>query len=185
MIRESAEKAGTGIDYDQSGKEHFSVHWDNETFDEYAKFDFPYSSFNGYLRMVDSCNGLVLFSDDRVCGSKTMYLWNPSIRKFVTLPRPIVTYLSHGAYMYTIGFGFHANDYKVVRVVHLLPEEQGGGIKVPPEVEIYEHSTGSWRRISVGEFHGVVYECGPQAFLNGVSIGLELIGTKVKVKLVN
>ncbi|KAM7497707.1 hypothetical protein LguiA_022121 [Lonicera macranthoides] len=182
LIRESVEKARTGIDNVQSGKEYFSVHWDDETFDGYAKFDFPYSSFTGYLRIVGSCNGLVLFSDDRVCGTKTLYLWNPSIRKFVTLPRPIVTSSSHGAYMHTVGFGFHANDYKVVRVVHLLREEQGGRITVPPEVEIYELSTGSWRTISVGKFSCVILQCGPQAFLNGVVHWFGTIRNKGKRK---
>ncbi|KAM7503279.1 hypothetical protein LguiB_002183 [Lonicera macranthoides] len=160
LIRESVEKAG---------KEHYSAHWDNKvTFDEYAKFDFNYSSNSGYLRIVGSSNGLVLFSDDRVCGTRIMYLWNPSIRKSVILPQPTVSYMSHGAFMHALGFGFHANDYKIVRVVHLL-QVPGYSTNVPPPlVELYELSTGSWRRITAGEFPYVINECASQAFLNGV-----------------
>ncbi|XP_047309873.1 uncharacterized protein LOC124913325 [Impatiens glandulifera] len=44
-----------------------------------------------------------------------------------------------------LGFGFHRgnDDYKVVRIVYL---QGGNGFnKVPPEVELYEVKTGSWR----------------------------------------
>ncbi|KAM7503037.1 hypothetical protein LguiB_001941 [Lonicera macranthoides] len=162
MIRDSVEKTG----FDQFGKEHYSVYWDNQTFDEYAEFIFPYSSISGVLRIVGSCNGLVLFSDDKLGDTLFTFLWNPSIQKFITLPYPSINYISHGASIHSLGFGFDAatNDYKVVRVVHLLP---GLNIKVPPEVELYELSTGSWRRISAGDFPCVVKESTPQAFLNG------------------
>lgn len=141
------------------------MYWDNQTFDEYAKFIFPYSSISGVLRIVGSCNGLMLFSDDKFGDTLFMFLWNPSIRKFITLPYPSINYISHGASIHSLGFGFDAatKNYKVVRVVHLLP---GLSIKVPPEVEIYELSTGSWRRISAGDFPCVVKESIPQAFLN-------------------
>ncbi|KAM7490662.1 hypothetical protein LguiA_033583 [Lonicera macranthoides] len=129
LIRESIEKAGK----DHPGKENYSVHWDNVALDEYAKFDFPYSSMTSRkLRIVGTCNGLV-----------TMYLWNPSIGKFVTVPGPDITFWSHGSYSNSYGFGFDTttDDYKVVRLVHL--ENDDDTSIVPPEVELYELSTGA------------------------------------------
>ncbi|KAM7502735.1 hypothetical protein LguiB_001639 [Lonicera macranthoides] len=158
LIRESVEK---------SRKEKYSVHWDNDAFDEYAKFSFPYSSMlTGELRIVGTCNGLVCLSDDRFGFVRTMYLWNPSIRKFVTLPNPDITYMSHGVYSNSFGFGFDAatNDYKIVRIVYI----EKGVFSDRLEVELYELGTGSWRRITGGNFPYVILHCSPQAFLNAV-----------------
>ncbi|KAL7185300.1 hypothetical protein ACSBR2_027266 [Camellia fascicularis] len=45
-------------------KEHFSIHHDNPTLDDYAELDFPFHSVNWYFRIVGSCNGVVCLSDD-------------------------------------------------------------------------------------------------------------------------
>ncbi|KAM7493540.1 hypothetical protein LguiB_028149 [Lonicera macranthoides] len=91
----------------------------------------------------------------------TMYLWNPSIRKFVTVPGPDITFWSHGSYSNSYGFGFDTatDDYKVVRLVHL--ENDDDTSIVPPEVELYELSTGAWRRINYGNFPYYVIHCSP------------------------
>ncbi|XP_059653428.1 F-box/kelch-repeat protein At3g06240-like [Cornus florida] len=91
----------------------------------------------------------------------SLYLWNPSIRKFVVLPRPRITCSSHGFdYYRVLGFGFDSttNDYKVVRIVYI-----SGGT----EVDIYSLKEGDWRRISVS---GPVprIDCDPShAYVNG------------------
>ncbi|KAM7503250.1 hypothetical protein LguiB_002154 [Lonicera macranthoides] len=145
----------------------YSVHRDNETFDKLSTLEFP---LPGFFRIIGSCNGLICLSNDEVVAvdhMRTTILWNPSIRKYATLPRPSVTFDSHGHYQHTLGFGFHSatNDYKVVRVVHLMTHIE----TLPgPKVELYELSTGCWRRINVGDFKYIVNEGDPQAFLNGV-----------------
>ena len=64
----------------------------------------------------------------------------------------LVVYMSHVAfYQHSNGFCYlpTTNDYKILRLVYLdLPQ----GKKVPPEVEIYELRTGSWRNANVGDF---------------------------------
>ncbi|CAL5342828.1 unnamed protein product [Camellia sinensis] len=87
-------------------KEHFSIHHDNPTLDDYAKLDFPFHSVNCYFRIVGSCNGVVCLSDDHMCYVHTIILWNPSIRKSFNLPRPSVVFQTHGPFVHSIGFGF-------------------------------------------------------------------------------
>ncbi|CAB4299585.1 unnamed protein product [Prunus armeniaca] len=70
-----------------------------------------------------------------------MEVWNPAIKKSVTLPKPGITYQTHGRYDASIGFGFDAttNDYKVVRVVTLLDEDE-----TPTLAEVYSLATDTW-----------------------------------------
>ncbi|KAM7503030.1 hypothetical protein LguiB_001934 [Lonicera macranthoides] len=148
-------------------KEHFSVHFDNQTFCEITKLDCPFtSSANGYFRIIGTFNGLICLSDDEGCYMDKIILWNPSLKKYVILPKPTVIFKTHGHYQHSIGFGYlpATNDYKIVRVVYLrLPDSD----KVPPEVEIYELSTDSWRNVNAGDFSCVIRERASQAFLNG------------------
>lgn len=46
-------------------------------------------------------------------------LYGTLVIKRVTIPRPIVNFISHGPFMHSYGFGFNSmtNDYKLVRVV--------------------------------------------------------------------
>lgn len=88
------------------GIDHYSVYRDNETFDKLATFHVPFNCIDGCFRVICNFNGLIFFSDDEFGHKQTMYLWNPSIRKFVTIPRPRVTFDSHGLFDHAIGFGF-------------------------------------------------------------------------------
>lgn len=92
-------------------KEHFSIHHDNPTVDDYAELDFPFHSVNWYFRIVGSCNGVVCLSDDDRCYVHTIILWNPSIRKSFNLPRPSVVFQTHGPFMHSIGFGFDSINH--------------------------------------------------------------------------
>ncbi|KAM7503289.1 hypothetical protein LguiB_002193 [Lonicera macranthoides] len=143
-----------------TGKYQYSVHLDNDTFDKLETFEFP---LPGCFRIFGSCNGLICLSSD-----DCMILWNPCIRKYVTLPTPIVTYESHGLFQQSIGFGYNSasNDYRVVRVVYLRPD----GFTVLPgaKVELYELSTGCWRNINAGDLSYIVNERDPQALFHGV-----------------
>ncbi|KAM7497687.1 hypothetical protein LguiA_022101 [Lonicera macranthoides] len=149
------------------GIDHYSVYRDNDTFDKLADLDVPFSCIDGCFRVIGCSNGLIFFSDDEFGYKQTMYLWNPSIRKFVTVPRPRVTFDSKRSFDHAVGFGFDAaaNDYKIVRLVYV----KSNNIKVPPpEVELFELSTGSWRSINAGDFKYVAENQTPHAFLNGV-----------------
>ncbi|PQQ19942.1 F-box/kelch-repeat protein [Prunus yedoensis var. nudiflora] len=148
-------------------EEVYSLHYDNQAFDEYAKIEFPIAPkqevLNEHLRVVGTCDGLICLADDMPCYCYNFFIWNPAIRKLVTLPRPGITFRTHGGYDASIGFGFDAitNDYKVVRVVTLQHEGVG-----PTLAEVYSLATGSWT--SVGS---VTPSCqlirASQAFVNG------------------
>ncbi|CAL2259621.1 unnamed protein product [Prunus armeniaca] len=148
-------------------EEVYSLHYDNQAFDEYAKIEFPIAPkqevLNEHLRVVGTCDGLICLADDMFCYCYNFFIWNPAIRKLVTLPRPAITFRTHGGYNASIGFGFDANtnDYKVVRVVTLQHEGVG-----PTLAEVYSLATGSWT--SVGS---VTPSCqlsrASQAFVNG------------------
>ncbi|GMP67616.1 hypothetical protein CsSME_00027543 [Camellia sinensis var. sinensis] len=148
-------------------KEHFSIHHDNPTLDDYAKLDFPFHSVNSYFRIVGSCNGVVCLSDDHMCYVHTIILWNPSIRKSFNLPRPSVVFQTHGPFMHSIGFGFDSinHECKVARVTYV---EDGDGFDiVPPEVELYSVSRGCWQSISYCGLQSIIPERSPQVYING------------------
>ncbi|KAI8005594.1 F-box/kelch-repeat protein [Camellia lanceoleosa] len=148
-------------------KEHFSIHHDNPTLDDYAELDFPFHSVNWYFRIVGSCNGVVCLSDDHMCYVHTIILWNPSIRKSFNLPRPSVVFQTHGPFMHSIGFGFDSinHECKVVRVTYV---GDGDGFDiVPPEVELYSLSRGCWQSISYCGLQSIIPEGSPQVYING------------------
>ncbi|KAM7503286.1 hypothetical protein LguiB_002190 [Lonicera macranthoides] len=149
-------------------RERFSVHIDDQAFNECAELNFPFTSGHGFFRIIGSLNGLLCLSDDQGVYKDIIILWNPSLKKTLPLPKPGVLYESHGPYQSSMGFGYipSIDDYKVVRVVYLQNEH--GYSKVPPLVEIFELSTGSWRDVNAGNFESIIKERAPQAFLNGI-----------------
>ncbi|KAH7844081.1 hypothetical protein Vadar_024007 [Vaccinium darrowii] len=95
-------------------------------------------------RVVGCCNGVIWFGY-----TGTIILWNPAIRRYLTLPRPTLRFNDHDTYMISLGFGFDpkTNDHKIIRIKY--PEEAGGG-KVwagTPKVEVYALSTGLWKTV--------------------------------------
>ncbi|CAL2254795.1 unnamed protein product [Prunus armeniaca] len=145
------------------------VHYDNQAFDVYSKIEFPIAPkqelCNSHFRVVGTCSGLICLADDILRYGYNFFIWNPAIRKLVTLPRPGVTFRTHGGYDASIGFGFDAmtNDYKVVRIVTLQHEDEG-----PTVAEVYSLATGTWRSLGC-----VSPACGTDgaastAFVNGI-----------------
>ncbi|XP_030944849.1 F-box/kelch-repeat protein At3g23880-like isoform X1 [Quercus lobata] len=149
--------------------EHYVLHFDNQDFNEYTRFDdFPFQgqSYDGIFLVVGTCNGLIFLADD-LYGHHKFFLWNPCVRKFVKLPKPNITCFSHDAFDASVGFGFDSktDDYKVVRLVTL--EEKGQEGKSPPEVEVYSLSTGKWRMLTASPPIGAARGRKPEAFVNG------------------
>ncbi|KAA8524975.1 hypothetical protein F0562_011387 [Nyssa sinensis] len=155
---------------ERRNKEHYLLLHDDQTRDEQSvELEFPFKTRSKYhFRIVGSCNGLVCLSDDYSIDAYDIILWNPSIRKFVTLPRPRVTEITHGSYMFLLGFGFDSksDDYKVVRIAYI--KGRNGRDLIPPEVELYTLSSGSWRSFSTGAPpYGMFGYTWTQAFVNG------------------
>ncbi|XP_030963632.1 F-box/kelch-repeat protein At3g23880-like [Quercus lobata] len=133
--------------------------------DQIQHIDFPLrcSRFICHFNLIGSVNGLFsLFEEDR------FVIWNPSIRKFITLPKPCIRVKSvvHEAF----GFDPRTNDYKVVRIAFPRRTQSSEMAKIPL-VEIYSLNEGSWRITSAGNSFSpgfsFVDRGRPSASLNG------------------
>ncbi|OAY44853.1 F-box protein CPR1 [Manihot esculenta] len=154
--------------YIDGGNERYLLHT-NESFPEnpVEELHCPLKSLNHFVNIVGSCNGILCLSDD-VNGVYTnrAALWNPSVRKIVTIPSPNITLDSGGQLFHSLGFGFDSklDDYKLVRVVYM--EDNNFGIDIPPLVEIYSLRRRCWRLIR----HDLKYfntASAQSAFVNG------------------
>ncbi|KAL7185325.1 hypothetical protein ACSBR2_027291 [Camellia fascicularis] len=124
---------------------------------------------NNHFRLVSSFHGLICLSDDCFGYTYTIILWNPSIRKYVTLPKPKFCFDHYGPYMFALGFGVdpQTNDPKVVRVVYLFGTRRENYL-VPPTVEVYVLSTGKWKTVNASSVrHNMVEFFLSKAFVNG------------------
>ncbi|KAL7215779.1 hypothetical protein ACSBR1_027844 [Camellia fascicularis] len=149
-------------------KEIYSVHSDNQSFDDLnAQIEFPFLGHSRfYFRVVGFVNGLLCLSDDLFGYTDTIVLWNPSIRRSLTLPIPRFTFACSGPFMFVLGFGFDSktNDHKVVRVAYAQGDD---GYIVPPEVEVFTIRSGCWRDVKTTVPYCVTENFWTQAFLNG------------------
>ncbi|KAF2293491.1 hypothetical protein GH714_002231 [Hevea brasiliensis] len=91
-------------------------------------------TFKGLKRfviIVSACNGsfVYLCVDGKYTDGAA--LWNASVRKVVAIPGPNVTFISHGPYIHSLGFGFDStDDYKLVKVAYLQDFTFGRDTKV-------------------------------------------------------
>ena len=105
---------------------------DSSSSEQIQDFEFPLRSRWGNFDFVGSANGLFCLHL-----GNNFHLWNPCIRKFITLPDPT-------PFSWFLGFGFDSrnNDYKVVKIARNKYE-------VAQPVEVYSVSERSWRVASV------------------------------------
>ncbi|XP_004308546.1 PREDICTED: F-box protein CPR30-like [Fragaria vesca subsp. vesca] len=158
-------------DSEEKTLELYSLHYDNPAFDEHCEVEVPTVQLaNVCSRVVATCNGLVCLADDIMQYVNTHILANPSIRKFVTLPEPDVTYSTHGGYDTSVGFAFDAmtSDYKVVRLVTLWDEdEHPQDLTCRTVAEVFSLATGSWSMLPDVTPRFEMYPRTSQAFVNG------------------
>uniref|UniRef100_A0A2C9W851 F-box domain-containing protein n=1 Tax=Manihot esculenta TaxID=3983 RepID=A0A2C9W851_MANES len=149
----------------------YSLHFDNKKFSNYKRLGVPLKHDNRSFSVIGSSNGLVCLMHNLYTYNYTFVLWNPLIRKSLTLPKPNVTFESHGAFEALVGFGFDAcsEDYKVVRVVRLLEYENESeeDEELAIEVEIFSLNRNSWNNITGKAPQYDIVERGSQAFVNG------------------
>ncbi|KAM7468943.1 hypothetical protein LguiA_007126 [Lonicera macranthoides] len=157
-------------------EEVYSVFFDNQSSfdrDDDVKIDFPFTSTTEY-RIVGSCNGLICLSDENMWDDVyTTVLWNPAIRRKLTLPPPDIIVRNPGS-LHVLGFGFDckANDYKIVLLsyknpisIHLLPP-----LVDVPSVEVFSVNTGAWRGISTpAPLCHIAGDLWRQRFVNGAA----------------
>ncbi|KAL7160955.1 hypothetical protein ACSBR2_041579 [Camellia fascicularis] len=134
--------------------EHYKLFIDSEdSFDECKELEFPIKSRRlHFFFAIGSVKGLFcLHEQDRY------FLWNPSIRKSMAMPKPTVK-----TSMHSHGFGFdpRTNDYKLVRIADFYPT------KLPNQeptthIEVYSLNAGSWKMSSTGR----------NSYPDGITIG--------------
>ncbi|CAL2280393.1 unnamed protein product [Prunus armeniaca] len=129
---------------------------------------------------VGTCNGLVCIAGKDI--DLTTLVWNPSIRKFVVLPKSGVTFCHEYHHRQGISFAFgydrRANDYKVLRRVSCFR----GGPLVSCQYEIWSLAKGTWKTLinTANDRHQELdignryFEAGhPPAFVNGAQHWLQ------------
>nr|XP_027063575.1 F-box/kelch-repeat protein At3g06240-like [Coffea arabica] len=148
----------------------YSVHHDNEDFTVASgvKIDFPFRRLaQFYFRIVGFSNGLLCLSDDIFGYTNVIMLWNPLIRRKITLPLPRAIYKNLGPFMFVLGFGYDlkSNDFKVVRIAY---DQSDSGYNLPPIVEVFALSAGNWREIEVNlPQNWIIEHFWTQAYVNG------------------
>lgn len=140
---------------------------DNEQLDEIMMIDFPFvSQHHDFFRMVGCVNGLVCLSDDIVEVTDTLILWNPVIRRFLTLPELKLDAESTDLGRSVFGFGYDSsnNDYKVIRIVYCKnPDFEAP--QVESSIAIFRLSSCCWE---VNESASVPLLDTRQAYVNGI-----------------
>ena len=144
--------------FDNTAKvEHYKFIHNDSSFDQYQYVEFLLTNC---FRLIGFVNRLFCLIQD-----EQFILWNPCIRKFITLPKDYDHVLSRSGF----GFDTRTNDYKVVRIaIPYAPEEAKQRL-----VEVYSLKEGSWRRkASAGAslLPGITHDicCHRVAFINGV-----------------
>ena len=143
--------------FDNTAKvEHYKFIHNDSSFDQYQYVEFPLTNC---FRLIGFVNRLFCLIQD-----EQFILWNPCIRKFITLPKDYDHVLSRSGF----GFDTRTNDYKVMRIaIPYAPEEAKQRL-----VEVYSLKEGSWRRkasAAASLSPGIKLDlwCRRDAFING------------------
>ncbi|KAL0301403.1 UNVERIFIED_CONTAM: F-box protein [Sesamum radiatum] len=129
----------------------YSVHIDNEEFpdDKNIKIEYPFrDSTRFYYRIVGSCNGVLCLSDDLFGQADSTLLWNPVIKRKVTLPVPQATFDTMGLTCLCSGSGLMSK----IMTTSLELAEFSGEVPVNCVVEYF------WSEVLIsGKVHWVAY----------------------------
>ncbi|KAK3031223.1 hypothetical protein RJ639_036878 [Escallonia herrerae] len=138
-----------------------------------SRFRIPFGGSSSCFRIVGGLNGLLCITEGfgRNFG-RTIFLRNPSIRKFKTLESSCFTDdLLDTRTRVVLGFSFDqgTNDYKIVRIMYFLDGSSNYLGETPPVAEVYSLRLDSWRTIgddvpflasdkfSKAIFHGAIH----------------------------
>ncbi|KAK4576647.1 hypothetical protein RGQ29_027267 [Quercus rubra] len=152
----------------EQGREHYALHWDdNQDFNEYTKFYFPLLHGQERFRVVGTCNGLICLANYICCD--TVIIWNPCIRKFVQVSKPLpLPNIPPFRYSVSVGFGIDSktSDYKVARILSFRDRKSASPPKL--EVEVYSLATAEWKTLTTA-LPPTGTECygNPHASVNG------------------
>ncbi|CAI0406130.1 unnamed protein product [Linum tenue] len=138
-----------------ASSEHFTLHSDPERFaassvDISSPFK-PRSGVPGCIHVFGSLHGLICLCDNFHMYAYTIYIWNPSLRRFIDVPRPTLNFREMGELAgpnsapAVLGFGYDSNadDYKVVRIAY--PRTAGARRRA----EVYALKERQWREVPI------------------------------------
>ncbi|KAF2293543.1 hypothetical protein GH714_002583 [Hevea brasiliensis] len=116
-----------------------------------------YKGLRHFVGIVGSCNGVLCLPDAALGCTGRAALWNPTVRKIVTIPCPNVVFSSHGPFMHSLGFGFDSTtlfDGSLLRVSFkkLVGEEVCCSVWMMKDYGV----AGSWTRLfNISHLEGV------------------------------
>ncbi|KNA13873.1 hypothetical protein SOVF_112700 [Spinacia oleracea] len=136
----------------------YSLHSDNQEFQEIETLDFPFKCADNYFSIIGCVNGLICLWDKI---STALVFWNPSIRKYVTLPKfslePAMKMNKRMRLHWNptvvrdmcFGFGYDAlsNDYKAIRMIFYEETDELGNDAVKCSVSVFTLLRRSWRSL--------------------------------------
>ncbi|XP_030543689.2 F-box protein At3g07870-like isoform X2 [Rhodamnia argentea] len=119
----------------------------------HSQIEIPFVNPLNRYSLVGSCNGSICVKEyprkySGNDGGRTMYLWNLFTRKHKAVPRPGPRHRFPST-AEALGFGFDArsNDYKILRILYFLDNNDRWLGGTMPQVRIYSLSTDSWRSL--------------------------------------
>ncbi|XVF78153.1 hypothetical protein PTKIN_Ptkin14bG0106400 [Pterospermum kingtungense] len=152
------------LKYSQKAQQTFSLHFDDDKFDELKQLHFPlaFNDSSPYFKVVGSCNGLVCLC--RLSYMLDIIFWNPSIQKYIALSKPNITFWTTKNVSVSFGFGFDSitNDYKLV----ILLTEEGA---TSGEAYLYSLNDNSWKKITASFPECAIESRVSSTFVNGAS----------------
>ncbi|GER25672.1 F-box family protein [Striga asiatica] len=169
-------------------KEHYALIRNHLTnFRDIREIDFPFRSGRyKHFKVIGVCNGLICLSHEGYRRARGIILLNPSIIRYLALPKPQLSlkFLEAFIFTYVVGFGYDcgSDDYKVLRITNVcgIRSRKNQGVNPPmpgPVVEMYTVKLESWRNLNIDEltfphlFHETnqAFEQGCLHWLNGQS----------------
>ncbi|XP_063939882.1 F-box/WD-40 repeat-containing protein 1-like [Daucus carota subsp. sativus] len=135
-----------------------------DTVEDSVELKLP-SHWEGKVRYMRSCNGLVCLSND--CYD-SICIWNPCTRQYKMLSVPNYAF----GVRHCLGFGFDSigNDYKILWIVTKVVRDLRGFIvsmNLKPEAQLYSAKADTWKKIRIPDTIRISFwnrlkrSCGP------------------------
>ncbi|KAK2974919.1 hypothetical protein RJ640_013775 [Escallonia rubra] len=117
---------------------------------ELSRFGIPFRGPRSSFRILGACNGLLCLTESFFDEfGRTIFLWNPTVRKFKALRRSLFHEFFDSATRVFLGFGYDQgiDEYKIVRILYFLDRNRSYFGRRRPKAEIYKLGSDSWSRI--------------------------------------
>ncbi|KAL5756370.1 hypothetical protein ACOSQ2_021116 [Xanthoceras sorbifolium] len=126
---------------------------EDEKWSKVRKLKVPFAQSLEKIQISGSCNGLLCISDQR--RNEDIFIYNPSTGVHRKLPAPVfdIPTIESTCFTSSLGFGFHENEYKLLRSIYLYDKPFENIESYECEARMYSFSTNNWRKIGEIPFH--------------------------------